>query len=380
MKKKVVILGSTGTIGLNTLKVIDHLSNEFEIVGLAAGRRYETLIKQAQQYNVNQIVISHDEDYQKAKKIIPMGTQLSVGVEGLIELVTRPEVDIVVCAIVGTAGLLPMLAAAKCGKRLAIASKEILVMAGDLMNETATQYGAEILPIDSEHSAILQCLAGRQMEEVSRLILTASGGPFRGQNSNFLSNVTPEMALRHPTWQMGKKITTDSATLMNKALEYIEAHYLFHLSCKQIDVVIHPQSIIHSMVEFIDGTLLAQMGEPDMCSPIQFALTYPQKTRGTLPRFDFSRYNHLTFEPLNQEVFPSLKFAHFALEKGGSYPAVLNAANEVAVERFHAGKIKFTDIFSTVEKVLNAHVESPLLTIENILEIDQQTRISAYAI
>lgn len=371
--QNIVILGSTGSIGENTVIVTQHLHASVRVIGLAACRNAKKLAEQAIKLNVKSVVISDPEQMKTLQSLLPADTSVQTGTEALVEMATRPDVDIVVCAIVGTAGLVPVLEALKCGKTVALASKEVLVMAGEVVMATADQYGGKLIPVDSEHSAILQCLAGRSRNEVRRLILTASGGPFRHFKPSEFDKITPEMALHHPTWKMGRKITIDSATLMNKALEFIEACYLFQVSPEMVDVVIHPQSLIHSMVEFADGTLLAQMGEPDMKSPIQYALTYPHKVQGLLPPFDFTRFSTLVFEPV-PDCFPSIGFARHAISLGKTYPAVLNAANEVAVQRFFNHEIRFSDIFHVVEKTLSAHLPRSQNSLAEILEADQDAR------
>lgn len=372
--ENLVILGSTGSIGESTITVVRHLGKRIRVVGLAANSRSQRLAEQAIELGVREAVIADPARYTDLKERLPSTIQAASGSAALIEMVSRPDVDIVLCAIVGTAGLAPVLRAIELGKTIALASKEILVMAGDFVMEAVRKYGAKLIPVDSEHSAIMQCMSGRKTEEVSRLILTASGGPFRGYAPHALDAVTPEMALRHPTWQMGRKITLDSATLMNKALEWIEAGYLFNVDSEQLSVIVHPQSIVHSMVEFVDGTLLAQMGEPDMKSPIQYALTRTEKCTGTLPRFDFTRYPSLTFETLDEVSFPSISFAREALRQRGALPAILNAANESAAIRFFDGEIGFRDIFRIVERTMEKYESFFVSDLNDILAADQAAR------
>lgn len=372
-RKNIVVLGSTGSIGTNTLAVAAHLGAGIRVVGLAAGRNIALLVEQAKACGAGTVVLGESEHYAELRAALPPSVSTGHGVDAMVEMATQPDVDIVVCAIVGTAGLRPVIEALKLGKTVALASKEILVMAGALIRELLAQYGGQLVPIDSEHSAILQCIEGRKLTEVSRLILTASGGPFRDYAAQDFKTITPKMTQCHPTWRMGRKITVDSATLMNKALEYIEAHFLFEMPTEKIEVVVHPQSIVHSMVEFTDNTILAQLGEPDMRLPIQYALTYPDKLPGPLQPFDFTRHATLTFEKVNP-AFPSIDFARDAVNAGQSYPAALNAANEVAVERFFSGDIGFGDIFKIVETVLKSHVPTDAATLESILAADADAR------
>jgi 1-deoxy-D-xylulose-5-phosphate reductoisomerase len=301
-------------------------------------------------------------------------TQLLGGAEGLIAAATHPDVDIVICASSGTAGLEAVLAAIEAGKTIAIANKEVLVMAGALVMEAARRRGVAILPVDSEHNAVHQCLHGRQSHEIRRLILTASGGPFREFSPEALGRVTPDAALRHPTWQMGRKITIDSATLMNKGLEVIEAHWLFGVGADQIDVVIHPQSIVHSMVELHDGSVIAQLGVTDMRLPIQYACSYPERWEAALPSLDLARAGRLDFHAPPFERFPCLSLAYRALREGGTVPVVLNAANEVAVEAFLDGRLGFTAIPRVIEKVMNSHAAQPVTTVELIRGVDRSAR------
>jgi 1-deoxy-D-xylulose-5-phosphate reductoisomerase len=363
-RKKIVILGSTGSIGENAVKVAELLPEELEVVGLAANRRVEKLARQAAILKASCVVSGDESRRDELKSFASDFCEVSAGAEALVELVTRPEVELVLCAIVGTAGLAPVLAAIKAGKDIAIASKEVLVAAGEIVMEEVKRAGVKMLPVDSEHSAVFQCLEGRKHSELSRIILTASGGPFRNASLEQMRQADYKAALDHPTWNMGPKVTIDSASLMNKALEIIEARWLFDVPGENIDVVIHPQSLIHSMTEFVDGTVLAQMSSPDMRFPIQYALTYPDKLPGSLEPLDFAKFNNLTFETPDHERFPSLNFAYEALRQGGTMPAVMNAANEVAVERFKEGGIRFTDIWNIIEKVMSEHktLDRPILS------------------
>lgn len=376
-RKNIVILGSTGSIGENAVKVVEHLRDEFYVSGIAAGNNSVRLAEQAAQLDCEYVAIADNTKATELKGLAPSPCKVLAGEEGILELVSQPEIDLVLCAIVGSASLKPVLQAIKCGKDIALASKEALVMGGSLVMDAVEQHGVKILPVDSEHSAVFQCLEGKQHENVSRIILTASGGPFRDWSLERMSSAKWEDALSHPTWDMGPKVTVDSATLMNKALEIIEAKWLFDMPGESIDVVIHHQSIIHSMVEFIDGTILAQMGSPDMRFPIQYALTYPEKFSGSLETLDFAKFAELTFELPDKARFPSLDFAYEALRQGGTLPTVMNAANEVAVDRFRQGEIKFTDIWKVIETTMDSHKSAIKPTLEDILEADREARISA---
>ncbi|NJR42476.1 MAG: 1-deoxy-D-xylulose-5-phosphate reductoisomerase, partial [Akkermansiaceae bacterium] len=342
-KRRVVLLGSTGSIGTSTLKVARELPDEFEIIGLAASSSVEKLAAQVRETDVRHVAIYDASQEAVLRSLLPPEVRIYVGAAGLLEIAALAEADIVLVAIVGTAGLQPALAAIEAGKDLAIASKEILVMAGEIIAAAASKYGVKLLPVDSEHNAIFQCLDGRRDRdaEISRLILTASGGPFRTWSNREIAKVTLDQALKHPTWEMGPKITIDSATLFNKGLEMIEARWLFGIGMEHIDVVVHPQSIIHSMVEFTDGSVLAQMSRTDMCFPIQYALTWPRRVRGGLQPLDFPMLAKLEFEAPRTDDFPALDLARRAGHAGGTLPAVLNAANEVAVAAFRVGKVTF---------------------------------------
>lgn len=354
-KKKVVVLGSTGSIGQSTLKVARHLSDRIEVIGLGAARSAEKLAEQLSETGARHACLSDVDAAQSLEGQLNADIQIYSGDEGLIELATLEEADIVLVAIVGIAGLRPALAALEAGKDLAVASKEILVMAGEQVMETARRTGAKVLPVDSEHNAIFQCLEGRSAQEISRLILTASGGPFRQLPASELIKVSPKDALKHPTWDMGPKITIDSATLFNKGLEMIEARWLFEVEMDRVDVIVHPQSIIHSMVEFTDNSVLAQLSVTDMCFPIQYAITWPERLANPLPPLDLASIATLDFETPRFEDFPALNLARRAGEVGGSLPAVMNAANEVAVARFLEEGCTFPKIWEHVEAVMDAH-------------------------
>ena len=354
-KKKVVILGSTGSIGQSTLKVARHLADRIEVVGLGAAHSAEKLAEQLSETGARHACLSDADAAQSLQGQVSADTRIYSGDEGLIELATLEEADMVLVAIVGVAGLRPALAALEAGKDLAVASKEILVMAGEQVMETARRTGAKVLPVDSEHNAIFQCLEGRSPQEVSRLILTASGGPFRELPAADLAKVSPEDALKHPTWDMGPKITIDSATLFNKGLEMIEARWLFGVEMGRVDIIVHPQSIIHSMVEFTDNSVLAQLSVTDMCFPIQYAITWPERLANPLPPLDLASIATLDFETPRLDDFPALNLARRAGEVGGSLPAVMNAANEVAVARFLEEGCTFPQIWEHVAAVMDTH-------------------------
>jgi 1-deoxy-D-xylulose-5-phosphate reductoisomerase len=372
--KKVVLLGCTGSIGTSTVKVAEDLPDKIQLVGLAAGNNLDLLLEQACKHRPEAISITDPQKAKVAKDTLGKATQVHCGAEGLIKLATLPAADIVLIAIVGTAGLQPALAAIRAGKDIAIASKEILVMAGEIVMEEARKYGVRVLAVDSEHSAIFQCLDGKSSDSVRNLWLTASGGPFRTTPKSEFAAITVERALKHPSWVMGRKITIDSATLFNKGLEMIEARWLFDIEMARVKVVVHPQSVVHSMVEFVDGSIIAQLSTPDMCLPIQYALTYPERTRSERVQTNLAKLGTLLFEEPDTERFPSLNLARKAGETGGTLPAVLNAANEIAVEAYLNRKITFPHITSMVEHAMNHHrlVEHP--TLEEILAADAWAR------
>ena len=378
-RKKVVILGSTGSIGTSALKVAREIPERMEVVGLAAGRRTEELADQAREFGVKHLAIADESLTDQLAESAPEGCVLHAGAEGLRELARLPEADMVLIAIVGTEGLQPALDAIEAGKDLAVASKEILVMAGELVMKAAREAGVKVLPVDSEHNAIFQCLEGNAAgpQAVRRLVLTASGGPFRTASAESLRDVTPEQALNHPTWKMGPKITIDSATLFNKGLEMIEARWLFGVEMDRVDVVVHPQSIVHSMVEFVDGSVLAQLSTPDMCFPIQYAVTWPDRVEHSLKPLDFASLARLDFEEPRVDDFPALRLAREAGNRCGTLPAVMNAANEVAVDAFLKGGIAFPRIWGLVEEVMNGHevIDSPSL--DDLLVSDREARAAA---
>lgn len=375
--KNVVLLGSTGSIGTSTVKVADDLPDQIRLLGLAAGNNAELLIEQTRKHQPQAISISDPAKAKELHDALGTSTRVFSGNEGLIKLATLPDADIVLIAIVGTAGLQPALAAIRAGKDIAVASKEILVMAGEIVMNEARKYGVRVLAVDSEHSAIFQCLDGKPSASVRKLWLTASGGPFRKTPKEQFTSITVEQALKHPSWVMGRKITIDSATLFNKALEMIEARWLFDIEMARVAVVVHPQSVVHSMVEFVDGSMLAQLSTPDMCLPIQYALTYPERAASERVQTSLAKLGSLTFEEPDLERFPALALARRAGEVGGTLPAVLNAANEVAVEAFVNRKLNFPQITDTVRRTMEAHKVVPHPTLELILEADAWARKEA---
>jgi 1-deoxy-D-xylulose-5-phosphate reductoisomerase len=378
--KNVVLLGSTGSIGTSTVKVAVDLPSQIRLIGLAAGGNADLLLEQTRQHQPGVISINDPAKAKELQAKLGSSTRVLCGNEGLLELATLPEADIVLIAIVGTAGLQPALAAIRAGKDIAVASKEILVMAGEIVMSEARQHGVKVLAVDSEHSAIFQCLDGKPTDSVRKLILTASGGPFRSKTEwpkEKFSEITVERALKHPSWVMGRKITIDSATLFNKGLEMIEARWLFDIEMARVGVVVHPQSIVHSMVEFVDGSIIAQLSTPDMCLPIQYALTYPARAASDRVQTNFPKLGTLTFEEPDVERFPAIELARRAGEIGGTLPAVLNAANEVAVEAFVNRKISFPQITATVRRTMDAHQVVAQPTLEQILAADAWARVEA---
>lgn len=375
MAKRISILGSTGSIGRNALKVVDNLNNEFEVNYLTANSNYKLLIEQAVKYKPKSVCIVDTEYTTKVESELKQYTiDVLSGKEGLLEISKRKDIDLVLNALVGVAGMEPTLNALSAGNDVALSNKESLVMAGQLVKNAQAESGASLYPVDSEHSAIWQCLQGEQMEDVSKLILTGSGGPFLERDVETFSEISPEEALKHPNWNMGNKITIDSATMMNKGLEIIEAFWLFDFSVDDIEVVIHPQSIIHSMIEMNDGSVKAQLGVPDMKVPIQYALTYPRHRPVNWERLNLIKIGKMTFEAPNYERFPSVKLAFDSLKQLGTTPAVLNVANEFAVYRFLNREINFTDIPIIVEQACSIHnwIESPSLSeLQDLIEWSQ---------
>jgi 1-deoxy-D-xylulose-5-phosphate reductoisomerase len=377
--KNVVLLGSTGSIGTSTIKVASDLPERIRLLGLGAGNNLDLLLEQTRRHRPEAISILDPEKAKVAREVLGTSAKVYSGPEGLVELATLPAADIVLIAIVGTAGLQPALAAIRAGKDIAVASKEILVMAGEIVMREAVKSGVRVLAVDSEHSAIFQCLDGKPTSSVRRLWLTASGGPFRNTPKEEFPKITVERALKHPSWVMGRKITIDSATLFNKGLEMIEARWLFGVPMERVSVVVHPQSVIHSMVEFIDGSMLAQLSTPDMCLPIQYALTYPERVGSDRVQTNLAKLGSLTFEEPDLERFPSIALARRAGEIGGTMPAVLNAANEVAVEGFCGHKIRFDQIGSLVARTMERHQAIDHPTLEQILDADAWARSEAWA-
>src|SRR5438876_3320649 len=375
-RKRVVVLGATGSIGDSTLKVAHDIPERMEIVGLAANSNAEKLVAAANKMRPEAICLVDETKMDILQRYLDYQPRIFSGEVGLRELACLTNADMVLVAIVGTGGLRPALAAIEAGKDLAVASKEILGMAGEIVMREARDHGLRVLPVDSEHNAIFQCLDGRP-SEVRRIILTASGGPFRATPSEHLEHVTVEEALKHPTWNMGPKITIDSATLFNKGLEMIEAHWLFGVGMDRVEVVIHPQSIVHSMVEFADGSTLAQLSYSNMCFPIQYAVTWPDRVPNSLPPLDFSKLSKLEFFTPRYEDFPALNLARRAGETGGTLPAVMNAANEIAVSAFLDRKARFPEIWRIVEQVMNRHAPVAQPDLDAILGVDQWARAQA---
>jgi 1-deoxy-D-xylulose-5-phosphate reductoisomerase len=376
-RKRVVILGATGSIGESALKVARDIPDRMEIVGLAANSNAEKLAAAANETRAQSVCLVDETRIDILARELEYKPRILGGQEGLLEIARLTNAEMVLVAIVGTGGLRPALAAIEAGKDLAVASKEILVMAGEIVTRKARENGINVLPVDSEHNAIFQCLEGKDSLDVRRIILTASGGPFREMPRKDFDSITPEQALKHPTWNMGPKITIDSATLFNKGLEMIEAHWLFGVEMKRVEVVIHPQSIVHSMVEFADGSTLAQLSYSNMCFPIQYAVTWPDRVPNTLPPLDFSKLSTLEFFTPRYEDFPALNLARRAGETGGTLPAVMNAANEVAVAGFLHRQVRFPDIWQIVEEVMNRHTSVAHPDLDAILQADQWARKEA---
>ena len=377
-KKHIAILGSTGSIGTQSLEVVDAHPERFVVEVLTANNNSNLLIQQAIKYKPNIVVITNQEKYKEVNEaLFDLGIKVYAGQQSLEEVVENENIDIVLTALVGYSGLKPTIRAIKSGKNIALANKETLVVAGDLITKLCQQYGVQIYPVDSEHSAIFQCLVGENFNPIEKIYLTASGGPFRGRKRNELLNITREQALKHPNWEMGAKITIDSASMMNKGLEVIEAKWLFDLKVDQIEVVVHPQSIIHSAVQYIDGSVIAQVGVPDMKLPIQYALGFPQRLENNFKRFSFFDYPELTFEKPDKETFRNLQLAFNAMDKGGNSPCVLNAANEIVVDAFLNNRIGFLSMSDVIENCMEkiTFVKNP--TIEDYVNTDRETRILA---
>ena len=376
-KKRIAILGSTGSIGVNSLDVIRRFPEKYEITGLAANRSAALLIEQAKYFKPKQVALFDEEEAEKIRKKLPSSIKVLSGMDGIIKIATADKTDLVVSAMVGAAGLLPTYMAIKAGKTIALANKEALVVGGELITKEAKKNNVRILPVDSEHSAIFQSMEGHRHKDIKRLILTASGGPFLNVDAAKLKKVTPDDALKHPNWKMGKKITIDSATMMNKGLEAIEARWLFDIDIENISVIIHPESIIHSMVEYIDGSLVAQLGMPDMRVPISFALSYPERLENKYASLDLAKKGTLTFREPDMKKFKCLTLAIKAGKISGTMPAVLNASNEIAVHAFLERKISFTSIAEITEKTMDAHTVKKVKTIDDVLNADKWGRKKA---
>jgi 1-deoxy-D-xylulose-5-phosphate reductoisomerase len=375
--KNVVLLGSTGSIGTSTIKVAEDLPDQIKLIGLGAGNNFDLLLEQSRKHRPAAVSIGDASKTSVLRDALGKSADVHAGSEGLLKLATMPAADIVLIAIVGTAGLQPALAAIRAGKDIAVASKEILVMAGEIVMREAREHGVRVLAVDSEHSAIFQCLDGKPPASVRRLWLTASGGPFRQTAKSEFPQITAERALKHPSWVMGRKITIDSATLFNKGLEMIEARWLFDIEMPRVSVVVHPQSVVHSMVEFVDGSVLAQLSTPDMCLPIQYALTYPERASSDRVQTNLAKLGSLTFEEPDPDRFPALNLAREAGERGGTLPAVLNAANEVAVDAFVNRRINFPQISEAVRRTMERHQVVTHPNLEQILQADTWARQDA---
>jgi 1-deoxy-D-xylulose-5-phosphate reductoisomerase len=372
--KKILLLGSTGSIGLSTLDIIRSMPDQFQITGLSVNNNIDRLEEQIKEFKPNSVVVTNEREAEQLRKRIGPLCEVLTGNNGLVEITRQEEYDILLSAIVGFAGLRPTIEAIKRKKRIALANKETLVVAGELIVNLCTEYQAELIPVDSEHSAIFQCLKGEDSNSINKLILTASGGPFLNKSRQELENISIEEALNHPNWKMGNKITIDSATMMNKGLEVIEAFWLFNLPKNKIEVVIHPQSIIHSMVEFIDGSLKAQLSTPDMRLPILYALSYPERYNYNGVSTDFKKIGQLTFFEPNFNKFECLKLAYDAIDEGGTAPCILNAANEIAVEKFLSGKIKFLKIPELIKEALHKIETEKHFNLDSLIKCDFATR------
>ena len=376
--RTIALLGSTGSIGMSTLDLVRQFPERFKVDGLVAGENLKRLVSQIREFAPRCVAIKNEQDIPRLRELLGKNrVEVLHGEQGATAVSTAHEVDVVVAAIVGGAGLLPTLAAVRAGKEVALANKEALVMAGEIFVSTAKQKGVRLLPVDSEHSAIFQCLQGNRQDEVDKLILTASGGPFLRTPLKLLNRATVAQALKHPNWKMGRKITIDSATMMNKGLEVVEARWEFGMDPEQIDVVIHPQSVVHSMVRYQDGSIIAQLGIPDMRIPIAYALTYPHRLKGGWKALDLTQHGELNFLPVDSKRFPALRLAYAALKEGGTMSAVLNAANEVAVAAFLERKVGFRDIHRIIDKTMQAHVPRRPKEVNEVLEVDRWARQTA---
>lgn len=374
MRKKIVLLGSTGSVGRNACKVLEFHRDKFEVTAVAANTNYKKLLHQCESLNAAKAVVVNEVFFEHAVKYAPQHAGLCCGESAVIDAVTAPETDIVVCAILGSGALLPVLKALECGKTVALASKEVMLTAGDLVLETARKNNGKIIPVDSEHSAIFQCLASHGENDVKSLVLTCSGGPFRGFSAEKLAQVTLADALKHPVWSMGRKITVDSASLMNKALELVEASYLFGTDEKDIQIIVHPDGIIHSLVEFKDNSMIGLFSNPSMELPIQYALTYPEVWESEVAPLDLAKISALHFEAVDNAVFPSINIARNALRMNKNMPLTMNAANDIAVKNFLEGKIKFTQIWNVIEKTMEKTALAELNSLEDIISADNEAR------
>jgi 1-deoxy-D-xylulose-5-phosphate reductoisomerase len=379
--RSIALLGSTGSIGVSTLALVREFPDRFRVLGMVAGRNLRRLARQVKEFRPKYVAIKHEEDIPRLRKLIGSAkVEILFGESGASEVATAPEVEVVLAAIVGGAGLMPTLRGLLAGKEIALANKEALVMAGEIFLDTAKKKGVRLLPVDSEHSAIFQCLQGNHRSEVDKIILTASGGPFLRSPLKRLETVTIEQALKHPNWKMGQKITIDSATMMNKGLEVIEARWEFDMHPDGIEVVIHPQSVVHSMVRYQDGSIIAQLGIPDMRIPIAYALSFPHRLKGSWRPLDLTQHGELNFLPVEKSRYPALALAYAALRDGGTMPAVLNGANEVAVAAFLGGRIGFREIHRIIEKTMHRHKNKRAREIGQILEVDRWARENALSL
>jgi 1-deoxy-D-xylulose-5-phosphate reductoisomerase len=379
--RSIALLGSTGSIGVSTLALVREFPDRFRVLGMVAGRNLRRLARQVNEFRPKYVAIKHEEDIPRLRKLIGSAkVEILFGESGASEVATAPEVEVVLAAIVGGAGLMPTLRGLLAGKEIALANKEALVMAGEIFLDTAKKKGVRLLPVDSEHSAIFQCLQGNHRSEVDKIILTASGGPFLRSPLRRLETVTIEQALKHPNWKMGQKITIDSATMMNKGLEVIEARWEFDMHPDGIEVVIHPQSVVHSMVRYQDGSIIAQLGIPDMRIPIAYALSFPHRLKGSWRPLDLTQHGELNFLPVEKSRYPALALAYAALRDGGTMPAVLNGANEVAVAAFLGGRIGFREIHRIIEKTMHRHKNKRAREIGQILEVDRWARENALSL
>lgn len=376
MRKKIAVLGSTGSIGKNTLDIARHLKEDLEIVALAAKSNIELLEAQAREFSPEVVAVFEEDRAIELQKRIP-NIPVLAGMDGLKAVASLTQADFVMLAIMGSSGLIPALAAIDAGKQIGLATKEVLISAGELIQRKVKEKGVDLIPVDSEHSALFQCLRGEKISSVRRLILTASGGPFKDKSPKELENITLEQAMNHPNYVMGPKVTVDSSTLMNKGLEMIEARFLYDIDPQKVEAVVHPEQRIHSFVEFVDGSMMAQISEPDMLLPIQYAMTFPERKPGVLPPYDFTKNSKLTFFAPDKEKFRCLKLAEQAMKMGRSYPCFLNAANEILVERFLRKTISWMEIGTKLEKLISSHQPLNLLTLEAILEVDELAREKA---